>query len=139
MIRKQSKKNLRERMNRLFKDMALKSKIPLKIVFRGSLAKRGGEVTIDDEGFYDLDVDIVAKFPWDAQETYQYVMSLMSKNIRAHENVKRSSRVITITVNESGYMYKYDICIKKFAGSNNELTQTIVKDIYGNFNWSKPQ
>ena len=138
-MRKQGKKNLRERMNRLFKDMALKSNVPLKIVFRGSLSKGGGEPKIDANGFYDLDVDIVAKFTGGAQETYQYMMSLIKPNLRAQETIKRSNRVITITVNESGYSYKYDICIKKFAGRNNELTQTIIKDKNGNINWSQPE
>jgi hypothetical protein len=133
MVNKQPKKNLKQRAARIFKDIRIKSEVPLMMKLTGSMAKGGGKVKVDDNGFYDLDFDIVGKFPGTANETYQYIKHLINPNLRSNESSSVKKRVIRITINETGYKYKFDIAIKKFAGNNNSKRQTVIKKAGGTF------
>ena len=137
MISKQNKKSLRLRAIRMAKDMAAKSSVPLRVEFTGSLSSKSKkELQVDSEGFYDLDFDIIGKFPFSADETYKYVKNLVSSNLRTHENTKTKTRVLSIIISEQGQKYKYDIAIKKFCDKDHNKFRTVVKNGSGGFDWT---
>lgn len=125
----QSKKNLRQRMNRMHLSVNDIVEYPLAIEHVGSLKQGNGVPKQRKDGTYDLDVNFVIKSTVDPKVIRTKILEAITRNLREHESIKEMERVIRINVDKGGVKYNYDIAIKKYG-----TDKVICKD-KGNFKW----
>ncbi len=100
-------------MNRLHISVNKIVKYGILLVHQGSLKKGAGIPKIHKNNEIDLDVDFVIKTNDSAQKVRQTIFEAIKNNLRDHETPTNKKRVIRVSVNKTGYLYHYDICIKK--------------------------
>lgn len=108
----QNKKSIKQRTAKFIN--GIKNDIP-NITFNFSYV---GSITepkpmkINEEGYYDIDINLNVSTDLGAQETYEIFQKAFKNNLRNHENQKsKRNAVIHIYVSENGFKYNYDFAI----------------------------
>lgn len=127
----QSKKNLRQRMNRLHLSINNIVDYSVAIEHTGSLKKGNGEPKTRKDGSYDLDINFVIKSNVSPKVIREDILHAIKRNLREHETIEELKRVIRINVEKGGVKYNFDIAIKKYG------TEEIIINNVGGFTWGK--
>lgn len=130
-MRKQNKKNLRQRAGRLHISVNNIVKYGIALEYVGSLSKGAGEVEAKSDGSYDLDINFIIKTNDSAKEVREIIYDALKRNLRDHETILNKTRVIRIVVDRDGYKYNFDIAIKNLE------TSKVATKSDGGYQWMK--
>ena len=119
----QNKTNLKQRVLTLMNGLKETTELSFNFKYTGSILGPG-VMKINEEGFYDIDIDILVSTNLNAQETYSKIIEGLKPHIRSIEHrVSKLNAVICIKVDESGYKYKMDIAIFNLYGGKEQKMQ----------------
>ena len=123
-ISPQNKKNLKQRVLTLMNGLKERVDFSFNFQYTGSI-KTPGEMKVNSEGFYDIDIDIKLSTAMNAQDTYSKIKKAISDySLRSNESTKsKTNAVICIIVDESGHKYKIDIAIFNLSGGKTQKMQ----------------
>lgn len=83
---------------------------------------------INNEGYYDIDINLNVSTDLGAQETYEIFQKAFKNNLRKHENQKsKRNAVIHIYVFENGFKYNYDFAIFNFKNMPTGESKKMIK------------
>ncbi len=123
-ISPQNKTNLKQRVLTLMNGLKERVDFSFNFEYTGSI-KNPGEMKINSDGFYDIDIDIKTSTTMNAQDTYSKIKTAINDySLRYHESTKsKTNAVICIIVDEPGHKYKIDIAIFNLNGGKSQKMQ----------------
>ena len=126
-ISTQNKINLKERVSKLINGLKERTDLLVNFEYQGSIIGPG-IMKVNEEGYYDIDIDLIVSTDLGAQEVYSSIKNTIKNySLRKIEVLEsKTNAVICIKIDEDGHKYKIDIAI--FNIKNNVKKKMNKKD-----------